>query len=116
MAINIHCVAYVSKTYLSEKLNPLVLLVTFVGIAVGGADFNVLSLLMNGSSERMFSEFLVPSLEPQSDETVRPDTFSPTPEECTELVDIWFVKLFNAPLLLMSECNKLISVVLDILR
>ena len=87
MVSNSYCVTYVSIPYLSEKLNPLVLLVTFDGMAVGGADFNTRSLFTNGSSEKVFSEFsFIPSLEPQSDETLRPDTFSAIPEECAELV------------------------------
>ena len=92
------------SSYLSEKLNPLVLLIRLLGRAVGGADFREISFVQNEvSSESMFSELIfIGSLEPQSDEIFLPDVFNPIAEEWAELTELWLVKLPNADLLLIS--------------
>ena len=110
-----HIRYYRYLTYLSEKLNPLALFIMFdVIIAVGGADLRVISLAIKVSSERMFSEFiLIPSLDPQSEEILRPEVFNPTAEEFAELT-LWFVRFVNTDRLLISGCSRFISAVLDI--
>ena len=92
------------SSYLSEKLNPLVLLIRLLGRAVGGADLRDISFVQNEvSRESTFSELIfIGSLEPQSDEIFLPDVFNPIAEEWAELTELWLVKLPNADLLLIS--------------